>query len=72
MTTLVTGATSGLGRNAAAFLAQKGSTVRTTGRNRTAGEALRVLGMEFVQLDLASAANTDLESLLQGIDTVWH
>ena len=30
MTTLVTGATSGLGRNAAAFLAQKGSTVRTT------------------------------------------
>jgi len=72
MTTLVTGATSGLGRNAAAFLAQQRRSVRTTGRNRAAGEALQALGMAFVPLDLAGATGADLESLLQGVDTVWH
>ncbi|MGF6721761.1 nucleoside-diphosphate-sugar epimerase [Paraburkholderia sp. GAS41] len=72
MTILVTGATSGLGRNAAAFLAQQGSNVRATGRNRAAGESLQAPGMAFVPLDLASAANTELDSLLHGVDTVWH
>ena len=39
MTTLVTGATSGLGRNAATYLAARGQCVRGTGRNPRAGEA---------------------------------
>jgi nucleoside-diphosphate-sugar epimerase len=72
ITTLVTGATSGLGRNAAAFLARQGCTVRTTGRNRAAGEALKAIGTEFAPLDLASASSADLERLLQGVDAVWH
>lgn len=72
MTILVTGATSGLGRNAVEFLMQQGCTVRATGRNRAEGEALRALGMEFAPLDLAHADTAALQPLLQGVDTVWH
>lgn len=72
MTILVTGATSGLGRNAVEFLMQQGCTVRATGRNRAEGEALRALGMEFAPLDLARADSAALQALLQGVDTVWH
>jgi nucleoside-diphosphate-sugar epimerase len=72
MTVLVTGATSGLGRNAAAFLAQRGVPVRATGRNRAEGDALRALGMEFVPADLTQATAGDPEHLLRDVDTVWH
>jgi nucleoside-diphosphate-sugar epimerase len=72
MTILVTGATSGLGRNAAAFLVQQGEKVRATGRNRAQGETLRAAGMEFAALDLASAGTAALQPLLQDVDTVWH
>lgn len=72
MTTLVTGATSGLGRNAATYLAARGQCVRGTGRNPRAGEALRVQGIEFVPADLASAGAREFDRLLDGVDTVWH
>lgn len=72
MTILVTGATSGLGRNAAAFLAQRGVSVRATGRNRTAGDALSALGAEFIAADLISATDCELAHLLRDVDTVWH
>lgn len=40
MKVLVTGATSGLGRNAVEFLCQKGISVRATGRNEAMGKLL--------------------------------
>lgn len=72
MKTLVTGATSGLGRNAATFLAARQQAVRGTGRNRAAGEALRTQGIEFFPADLVTAGFDELDRLLDGIDTIWH
>jgi nucleoside-diphosphate-sugar epimerase len=72
MTTLVTGATSGLGRNAVTSLAARQQPVRGTGRNLRAGEALRGQGIEFVPADLATAGAREFDRLLDGVDTVWH
>jgi nucleoside-diphosphate-sugar epimerase len=72
MKTLVTGATSGLGRNAAEHLAARAHPVRGTGRNPLAGEALQARGIEFVPADLTSARDTDFDRLLEDVDTVWH
>ncbi|MGC6744036.1 hypothetical protein ACP0HM_00640 [Escherichia coli] len=44
MKVLVTGATSGLGRNAVEFLCQKGISVRATGRNEAMGKLLEKNG----------------------------
>ncbi|MBN3751632.1 NAD(P)-dependent oxidoreductase [Paraburkholderia sp. Tr-20389] len=72
MKTLVTGATSGLGRNAAAFLAAEGQAVRGTGRDLRAGDSLRAHGIEFIPADLTTADARELDRLFDGIDTVWH
>ena len=72
MKTLVTGATSGLGANAARYLAAQRQAVRATGRDRRAGQALEAGGIEFVPVDLANAAAKDIDRLLDGIDIVWH
>ncbi|MGN6653692.1 NAD-dependent epimerase/dehydratase family protein [Trinickia sp.] len=72
MKTLVTGATSGLGANAARYLAAQRQAVRATGRDRRAGQALEAEGIEFVPVDLANAAAKDIDRLLDGIDVVWH
>lgn len=72
MNVLVTGATSGLGRNAAEWLLGAGHSVRATGRNRQAGAELAALGAEFIPLDLALATPEQCAALLEGIDTVWH
>lgn len=72
MKTLVTGSTSGLGANAVRSLAARQQAVRATGRDRLAGEALQEEGIEFVPLDLASAAMDDIDRLLDGVDIVWH
>lgn len=72
MNFLVTGATSGLGRNAAEWLLGAGHRVRATGRDRQAGAELAALGAEFVPLDLALTSPAECAALLDGIDTVWH
>lgn len=72
MRTLVTGATSGLGRNAAAFLASRGTPVRLTGRNRHVGDALAAQGYDFVPADLSTASKSEIDRLLADVDTVWH
>jgi len=72
MKVLVTGATSGLGRNAAQWLLEAGHQVRATGRDRHAGEALRQLGAEFSPLDLAEATAEQCRQLVNGCDWVWH
>ncbi len=44
MKVLVTGATSGLGRNAVEYLRNKGISVRATGRNEAMGKLLSKMG----------------------------
>ncbi|WP_059412908.1 NAD-dependent epimerase/dehydratase family protein [Cupriavidus basilensis] len=72
MTILVTGATSGLGRNAVDALLRDGIAVRATGRNLAAGEALERNGAEFVPADLATLDEAKADALLHGVDAVWH
>lgn len=69
---LVTGATSGLGRNAVHSLAQSGQAVRATGRNLAQGAALEQAGIAFVRADLARASDVEVDRLLEGVDAVWH
>lgn len=69
---LVTGATSGLGRNAAECLLAAGHAVRASGRDAAAGAALAAIGAEFVRLDLALATPTECAALVDDIDAVWH
>ena len=72
MKVLVTGATSGLGRNAVECLLQEGYQVHATGRNQQAGAELEGLGAEFSALDLATESPDALVHLLEGADWVWH
>lgn len=69
---LLTGATGGLGRNAASALLARGVAVRATGRNRAAGAALAAEGAEFIALDLATASPLEVDALMGGVDAVWH
>jgi nucleoside-diphosphate-sugar epimerase len=72
MKVLVTGATSGLGRNAAQWLLEAGHQVRATGRDSRAGQELRELGAEFSPLDLTQATAEQCRQLMAGCDWVWH
>ncbi|WP_312948707.1 NAD(P)-dependent oxidoreductase [Superficieibacter sp.] len=72
MKVLVTGATSGLGRNAVEFLRHKGISVRATGRNEAMGRLLEKMGAEFVQADLTELVSSQAKVMLAGIDTLWH
>lgn len=58
MKVLVTGATSGLGRNAVEFLRNKGISVRATGRNEAMGKLLQKMGAEFIQADLTELVSS--------------
>ena len=68
----MSGATSGLGRNAAEWLLEGGHQVRATGRDELAGEALRQLGAEFYSLDLAQATPQQCRELVTDCEWVWH
>lgn len=72
MRVLVTGATSGLGRNAAQWLLEAGHQVHATGRDSRAGQELLRLGAEFTQLDLTQATEEQCRQLMAGCDWVWH
>lgn len=67
MKVLVTGATSGLGRNAVEFLCQKGISVRATGRNEAMGKLLEKMGAEFVPADLTELVSSQAKVMLAGL-----
>lgn len=69
---LVTGATSGLGRNAVEWLLTQGHYVHATGRNGQVGQLLIALGAKFTELDLITATDIDYRQLLSDCDVVWH
>lgn len=69
---LVTGATSGLGRNAVEWLLKQGFEVHATGRNKFVGRELMDLGARFTELDLVDADEHDLRNLLKDCDIIWH
>ncbi|ROM92080.1 NAD(P)-dependent oxidoreductase [Pseudomonas brassicacearum] len=72
MNVLLTGATSGLGRNAAQWLLDAGHEVHATGRDTQVGNALRELGADFTALDLTHASLEQCQPLMSGCDAVWH
>lgn len=69
---LVTGATSGLGRNAVEWLLQNGHHVHATGRDQQIGNILIELGAKFTALDLTTATEQEYKALLTECDMVWH
>ncbi len=69
MKVLVTGATSGLGRNAVEYLRNKGISVRATGRNEAMGKLLSKMGAEFIPADLTELVSSQAKVMLAGIDT---
>src|SRR5436309_555467 len=67
---LVTGATGGLGMALVAALVADGYEVLATGRDRKAGEALRVLGAGFTPADLT--APNAAERLTAKAQVIFH
>lgn len=72
MKVLLTGATSGLGRNATQWLLDAGHEVHAIGRDVRVGSVLRALGAEFTALDLTNATLELCQLLMKGCDVVWH
>lgn len=69
---LVTGATSGLGRNAAQTLLAQGHQVVALGRNLQVGAELSAQGAEFIALDLSQTSVEQLKPIISGTDVIWH
>ncbi|MDC9582899.1 SDR family NAD(P)-dependent oxidoreductase [Xenorhabdus sp. PR6a] len=72
MKILVTGATSGLGRNAVDYLLSQGEAVVATGRDPQAGALLAQLGAEFRRAELATLTVDEASELMSDCDAVWH
>ncbi len=69
---LLTGASHGLGRNAAEFLAAQGLAYRGVGRSAAALAKLPGQVVAPVAADLTQLADEGYAALLVGCDTVWH
>lgn len=72
MKILVTGATSGLGRNAVQHLLEQGVETIGIGRNMEEGARLTALGVRFIPLDLTQVGWETCVRLMEGCDAVWH
>jgi nucleoside-diphosphate-sugar epimerase len=72
MKVLVTGATSGLGKNAAQWLLSAGHDVIALGRDVVSGQELAAQGATFIAQDLTLLHPTEWEAYLSGVDWVWH
>lgn len=72
MKVLVTGATSGLGRNAVEYLRRQGIKVRATGRNKAMGCLLEKMGAEFIHCDLTNLISSQAKAMLADVDVLWH
>lgn len=72
MRVLVTGATSGLGRNASEYLLGRGCDVVACGRNPQTGEQLINLGAEFIPCELAELSLQQAKEMMAGCDAIWH
>ncbi|MFI8417768.1 NAD-dependent epimerase/dehydratase family protein [Serratia sp. NPDC078593] len=72
MKVLVTGATSGLGRNAVEYLRRQGIKVRATGNNPSMGRLLEKMGAEFIQADLTNLVSSQAKAMLAEVDVLWH
>ena len=72
MKVLVTGATSGLGRNAVEYLRNRGISVRATGRNEAMGKLLSKMGAEFVPADVAQLLTSQPTQIQARIETKKH
>lgn len=68
---LVTGATGGLGLALTSALLAEGYTVRATGRDVSALQQLRALGVETVEADLVTAPDR-AAMLCDGVEVVFH
>lgn len=72
MKVLVTGATSGLGRNAVEYLRRQEISVIATGRNQAMGALLTKLGAKFIHADLTDLVSSQAKAMLADVDTLWH
>lgn len=72
MKILLTGATSGLGRNAAQWLLEQGHQVIASGRDPRVGERLTALGATFRPGDLSTHSVEQCRQLMHDCEAVWH
>ena len=72
MTFLVTGATSGLGRNAVDFLLQQKLPVRAAGSHAAIGALMAKRGAQFIPADMNNLVSSQARAMLTEVDTLWH
>lgn len=72
MKILVTGATSGLGRNCVDFLLKNNVEVACIGRNISEGKILTNAGATFNAIDLSNEDSLNRLNLFKQFDAIWH